>query len=99
MGNALCGIVPTDMVCHREEPNEMENEKNLTCLKHYNSQIVDKRLAIQHGMSLYTHNNNNRTTEMNENYRNLAVSMPERYALEPNNRPPYSLNNQNIYVN
>jgi len=92
MGNALCGIVPTDMVCQREEQIQFENEKNLISLNHYNNQIVDKKLA---GISLLKNRPN---TEYEESYKPMALSMPVRYTIEQNDKPAYSLNEQNICV-
>ena len=97
MGNALCGIVPTDMVCHTEDQNNIENEKNLICLKHYNSQIVDKKIGNKEGISLMTSHYRNRP-DNEGSYKPVAISMPVEYAIERNDRPPYSLNEQNICV-
>lgn len=97
MGNAFCEIVPIDMICHRVEPKEIEKERSLICLKHYNSQFFDKRLKKKPGMKLLTHKNKAVSAEMKVNYNNLAVSMPESHGFDSNSRSPYSLNNKKIY--
>ena len=95
MGNALCGIVPTDMVCNRDEQIQFENEKNLISLNHYNSQIVDKKLA---GISLFNQMRNNRPNDENEERGQMALSMPVRYTIEHPDKPLYSLNEKDICV-
>lgn len=97
MGNALCGIVPTDMVCQREDQNFIENEKNLICLKHYNSQIIDKKLNEKNGIAMVQQRN--RENE-DGTYRNFPLSMPAQFTLvNHDTNPPYSLNEQKILVN
>ena len=92
MGNALCGIVPTDMVCHYEEQIQSENEKNLICLKHYTSQIVDKKLYFKNVVPRIRENENE------ENDKQIALSMPVRCIVEQNEKSAYSMNDHNIYV-
>lgn len=88
MGNVLCGIVPTDMVCSKEDQTIAEKEKILISLKHYNSHIIDKKI------------HNTQPGENDDADRHFPLSMPVPYTLV-NNEPnqPYSLNEQKIYAN